>query len=473
MKVNNVSRSWNTLLAIGSALCLIASAQAQEVSVDAPQEVQESATGAGVESAPRIASSAGISDAVVLDDYQAHLGGDVFVDGGCAACGGCATGCGGCGACRSNCVYCDRIWVSAEYLLWWTRGMNVPALITTSPAGTARAQAGVLGVPGTEVLVGDEQFFTDVRNGARFRGGFWFDNSHCFGLEGEYFFLGDESERFREASDGSTIIARPFFNVLTGQEDSELVSFPGVVRGEALVDADTSLQSAGVRAVINLCCNQWCASGCVNGCQVSMPASQRWDLLVGYRYMDLNEGLLIREGLVSLLPTPDDGVFNIRDEFTTGNEFNGVDLGIRGSWTRQRWGLDLLAKCAFGSNRQYVRIDGSTITTVGGVTTPQVGGLLAQTTNIGEYSRNEFAAIPEFGATAYYQLSRRLRLSLGYSLVYWFDVVRPGDQIDRRVNPNLLPPPVLPLQGEEAPLFTFQEASMWLQGLSLGGELRW
>src|SRR5580704_1335431 len=39
----------------------------------------------------------------------------------------------------------DRGWVDAEYLLWWMRGQTVPALVTTSPAGTPMSSAGVLG----------------------------------------------------------------------------------------------------------------------------------------------------------------------------------------------------------------------------------------------------------------------------------------------------------------------------------------
>src|SRR5882724_3485002 len=29
-----------------------------------------------------------------------------------------------------------RVWGSAEYLLWWVRGQNLPPLVTTSPPGT-------------------------------------------------------------------------------------------------------------------------------------------------------------------------------------------------------------------------------------------------------------------------------------------------------------------------------------------------
>src|SRR6056297_3074011 len=48
-------------------------------------------------------------------------------------------------------------WVTAESLLWFGKGRTMPALVTTSPAGTPQVDAGVLGRPGTQVLFGDGQ----------------------------------------------------------------------------------------------------------------------------------------------------------------------------------------------------------------------------------------------------------------------------------------------------------------------------
>ena len=49
----------------------------------------------------------------------------------------------------------DRFWVGMDYLAWSVKGDRLPPLVTTSPAGTPLAQAGVLGPPGTTVLFGD------------------------------------------------------------------------------------------------------------------------------------------------------------------------------------------------------------------------------------------------------------------------------------------------------------------------------
>src|SRR6516165_4079308 len=39
------------------------------------------------------------------------------------------------------------LWVSSDYMLGFFQSARLPALVTTSPAGTARAQAGILGLP--------------------------------------------------------------------------------------------------------------------------------------------------------------------------------------------------------------------------------------------------------------------------------------------------------------------------------------
>ena len=133
----------------------------------------------------------------------------------------------------------------------------------------------------------------------------------------------------------------------------------------------------------------------------------------------------------------------------------------------------MLGKIAFGNVRESVSIDGSTIINDG--TGPQAftGGLLAQRTNIGNYSRDRFALIPELGVTLGYQLTPRWQANFGYSLIYWDRTVRAGEQIDRTVNPNLLPPETVPFTGPLRPEFSFQENSFWAQGMSFGLTYVW
>ena len=100
------------------------------------------------------------------------------------------------------------------------------------------------------------------------------------------------------------------------------------------------------------------------------------------------------------------------------------------------------------------------------------GALLALESNSGTFSRDEFSVVSEFGATLGYALSARSRFLVGYTFIYWPNVVRAGEQIDLNVNTDLLPPPQA-TDDPEVPAFAFNETNFWAQGISLGLEYRW
>ena len=193
-------------------------------------------------------------------------------------------------------------WVHAEGLTWYQSGMNLPPLVTTSPTGTPRASAGVLGQQGTSVLFGgDDESLTDGNGGFRIRFGTWLGSVPGLGLEGEYLGLGETTESFFAQANGavgSQILARPFFNMLTGREDAELVSFPNVVRGSIGVDVTNALSGAAFRFRRQMCCSSGCGFSDWH-CQ-TVPVSTRLDLTAGYRFWQLSEELTIHEQLTTL-----------------------------------------------------------------------------------------------------------------------------------------------------------------------------
>ena len=277
------------------------------------------------------------------------------------------------------------LWVRAEYLLWWTKGMDIPPLITTSPAGTLPTAAGVLGEETTEILVGNEQLLTSARSGGRIRFGTWLDTPRTFGLQGEYFVLFNRSETHGFTSDaaGNPILARPFFNINprnlnTGafdppaREDAELISHPNLIRGTATVDASNTLQSAAGVLVWNACGSCFdCCDPSQGVCSHNLWLEQdRVDWLAGFRYANLRENLRIDEDLTSLEANRP-GSFQINDQFSTRNEFYGGELGVVHMIHRGRWMLESALKVAVGSTRQTVTIDGGTRFTA-------PGGLLQQ-----------------------------------------------------------------------------------------------
>src|SRR5262249_47573832 len=106
---------------------------------------------------------------------------------------GCGNGCGN--DCCNDwvCGPPGRIWVRADYLLWWTQGMHLPPLVTTSPVGTSIENAGVLGVPGTTVLFGDSNVNDDLRSGGKITLGAWVNHEQTWGVEGYFFGLERQS----------------------------------------------------------------------------------------------------------------------------------------------------------------------------------------------------------------------------------------------------------------------------------------
>lgn len=381
---------------------------------------------------------------------------------------GCPTvnmnGCGnnGCQPCEQPCCGpCGpdgRFWVSAEYLLWWTQGSYAPPLVTGSPAGTPRSQAGVLGAPGTVVLFGGGDLNDGTRSGFRVRFGGWLDCCRTCGLEASYFFLGDDCENF--AATGN-ILGRPFYNVVNGQQDSELVDYPNVVTGRVSVDSSTSFSGFDVNFRKNLSCD--CCS--------------RTDFLVGFRYLKLEDEIIIAENLLvtgtdpNAIPAPGT-TFSLIDSFQTQNEFYGPQFGLAGEMRRGSAFVNWRGLIAFGTTHKTAAINGSTtITPPGGPATTYAGGLLALPTNIGNYSKNDFSVVPELNINVGYQVTSNLRVFVGYSFLYWSNVTRAGDIIDTTINPTQLPPGTL--VGPARPAFTWNDSDFWAQGVSFGGEFRW
>ena len=371
-------------------------------------------------------------------------------------------------------------WATFEYLAWWQDGMDLPPLVTTStdPA-VAQAQAGVLGAGTTRVLYGGEEVLDDMFDGGRLNIGVWLDRCHTWGLGGEYFQIGEETEHFSATSAGNPVLARPFVNILNGGvEDSELVAFDDPnnlsdISGTVAVRASSELTGGGFNLRYLRDCSEGCSKWLFCGCPEHFCS--RSEFLFGYRYLDLDESVLITEALVSTSAGAA-GTFAISDSFRTRNQFNGVDLGWKYRRTRGYWTFDSTLRLAFGNVAQRVDIAGSTVITDPTATPASQtfnGGLLAQRGNIGRFEQDEFAVVPQIYVGCGYQLTDHIRAIVGYDFLYISNVIRPGGVIDRDLNTDLLPPEVTPLSGGLRPDFAFDTTDYWAQGISIGGEFRW
>lgn len=427
-----------------------------------------------------IADGAVACDALPVAGGCGSCGG-VSCDGGCGAPGTLAS-CGGdpaCGElcsdvawrpCLTLCLPQDG-WGTFELLGWWQAGMELPPLVTTSrDPSVARSDAGVLGRPTTDILFGGDEVLTDSFEGGRLSFGFWFDKQHTWGIGAEYFDLGERTESFRATSSGAPVLARPFFNTESGVNDSSLVAYPGVISGTVNVDASSDLVGWGVHFKRLRCVEEGCSSWLFCGHPDHYCA--RTERMLGYRYVELDESLTVVEESVGIDPT---GRFDILDRFETRNQFNGFDIGWSYKQIRGYWTLKSRLRLGVGNTHQTVTINGQT--TIEDPNNPPsqtfTGGTLAQTSNIGTYEQDEFTVIPQVDASLGYQLTDHLKVTLGYTFLYWSNVVRPGDHVSLDLNPNLLPPQADPFSGAQRPGFDFDTTDYWAQGINFGGEYRW
>jgi hypothetical protein len=322
--------------------------------------------------------------------------------------------------------------------------------------------AGVLGPPTTQILYGGTGINNEEHSGGRFTLGFWCDEEQSFGLEGSFLFLGERSNLFTAMSSGVPILARPFFNVGTGLNDAQLIAFPGVLAGNALVSSSTRLWGAEANF-------RW---NCWRGCY------WRMDWITGFRYLALDESL----GVLERLTVPDTGgplagsQIVVSDQFGTHNNFYGGQFGPEFQFRSGPWSLDLLTKVGLGSVHQTANVNGGTLFAVPGMPVSfQSGGLLALPSNSGHFSRDRFAVVPEVGVKVGYQLTAHVRCFVGYSFLYISDVARPGHQVDPVLNVSQLPSQIGPgaLSGAPRPGFSFKGADFWVQGVSFGLEIRY
>ncbi len=404
----------------------------------------------------------------MVDDDGVH-----FATGGCNECGQCGdvcSPCGDCGGCGSCCRCCPcgppgRFWLRQEYVGWWLRGGRVPSLVNSSPDGS---------LPAGHTLYGNSTYNDGYRPGLFTQYGMWLDGCRNWGLQGDYFFVGRQSAPFTASSDGDPVLTRPFFDANTGQASDQLVAFPNTVVGNVSVANYNSLAGVGAFARHNLCCWTSCCNpqdiGC--GCGFCGQDCCRVDFLVGFRNFRLNDNLGVNEQLTSIDQTSGTAVgtqFNVKDSFRTQNNYYGCEFGLVANKYRGRWMLEGGARLAVGGTQQIVAINGSTtISYPGQATTVDQGGLLALSSNIGHYKHSQFSVIPQLSGRIGYRVTPRFNLLAGYTVLWWNNVARAGDQVNLNVNPNLIPPVVG--GGPNQPAYTLHTSNLWLQGITLGGE---
>jgi len=361
------------------------------------------------------------------------------------------------------------IWAAVDYLSWWGSDAYIPPLVTSSPVGTPQNLAGELGEPTTQILFGEEKIGGEQQSGGRIQARYWMVEGEFLALEGDFFMLEHSVTQFGVQSafgggaSGGQILARPFFDALDDQWIASLIAFPNFVdefgnvinlSGGVEVESRSEVQGAG--------------GGGRHLMWVDFDHCKRLFVVGGYRFYRFVDRLGINDSV-----EPVGGFFapgtriNTSDSFGVENEFHGGEIGLACEMRHNCFTIDVLGRVALGNNRQQVSIDGSTVVFDGTDSLYFNEGLLAQRSNIGVHNRDRFAIIPEVQVNLGYQINGNIKARVGYTMIYWFDTLRAGDQIDLQVNLNqgVQPQPAVPT-------VPFTTADWWLQGINAGLEVQ-
>jgi hypothetical protein len=188
-----------------------------------------------------------------------------------------------------------RFYARGEWLLWRSRGMQLPPLVTTAAPTDPEATRGALGFDSTRVIYGNNATSTGPTSGARFTAGYTLDDCGLVALEGNYFFLGGKNDNAFFNSNQFPVLGRPFFDINDGVQSRQLTTSPGIVPGDLLKSTGSiavNTASSLMGAELNLRGVLWI------GCDYKING------LVGVRYLNLSEQLNITEHALILQDIP-------------------------------------------------------------------------------------------------------------------------------------------------------------------------
>ncbi|MFO0880149.1 MAG: BBP7 family outer membrane beta-barrel protein [Gemmataceae bacterium] len=355
-------------------------------------------------------------------------------------------------------------WLTGNYLIGWIPKMSLPTPLVTTGLITDTVP-GALRQPGTQILYGTKIPF-DAFQGFKVDAGLFCSEDRTWSIDGSGFVLLNQTTNQSYASDdlGNPILTRPVYNVVAEVEGAVVDSLPGLARGGINITADSQMWGFET--------NTRCHVG-------SGPL--RGDLLMGFRFMRLEENLTIQDRLAPLrdntltfLGQFVNGPNSLMDmdHFGTQNEFYGGQVGGTIIYEDSWYFLRIMGKVGFGAIKQTANIEGSSTLVTPTGNTNAVGGILALSSNIGNHSRTVFGILPEWGVSGGFYVTQNIRISAGYSLLMWSRAVRPGDLIDRGVNPGLIPTSASYglINGPDRPALRWNDSTFWMQSATAGLE---
>jgi hypothetical protein len=363
----------------------------------------------------------------------------------------------------------NRFWTSAEFLLLWT-----PTIQTPLPLAMTSPNPFTVNAPfpaGTSVAIGSSDLINPVRLGGRFGAGLWFDPCHLNGLDGGFFFAGPAQRDFAAAATGAISLFRPYVVINT-----PIAGNPAPPPGRPNF-ADV-VANVGDTGIVRVHTDAFFMGADANyRRQLLGNCGNYVDLLLGFRYLHLDESLIITETGTATPPGGGNPVTaSLTDSFHTNNNFYGFQIGMAAHKQWGPWSADILLKVASGPTVSTVEAIGANDFAVN-----RNIGLFVQDSNSGTHGTTRWSIVPEVNLNVGYQLTPRMRVHVGYTGIYWPNVLRPGDQIDPIIDVTKVPvPPGFPAPAfqplppsDPHPVIPFRRADYWAQGLSVGLTIKW
>lgn len=342
---------------------------------------------------------------------------------------------------------------AAEFVYWYPRRGYIPAIVTTGPLESGgRREA-----PGAVTLYGDDRI--DLRHdrliGIRGQIGAYLDPARAWLAEVRCFFLERDSSHYAIKPRSDLLLARPYIDAEDGSHQAEIFAGPSpdgrILEGS--LNAYTRLEVFGQE--VNLQHDLW-------------TGEQFWLTgIFGARFLQLRDRFDVTTSSREL---PERAVLrSVRDHFQTFNKFFGGQAGLQSVWQWQPWSLQVRGTLAVGATEEVIRAKAFRLTQTPTMRDLRPLGLWVLPTNSGSFRRLLFDLAGEIDLNIGYQLTSQLRLFLGYTFLGWANPVRSGQQVDAVNMDQLLVPAAVPAR----PRMPFRNELFWLQGISLGGELRW
>lgn len=390
-------------------------------------------------------------------------------------------------------IHADEWWLENSYLLWTTKKASLAVPLVTS-ASLDDALPGAIGQPGTKILLGDEKIDLGWRNGYRVSIGRWLECCPDCGVEIGFLVL--PNKKYHQSiqtsgEPGSLNLAVPIFDVtglwgLQGLPGDSVFILPGPLdgpgfQGQFSLKLSSQLLGSEINAKINL----------------KNKSCYNIDCIGGFHWLQLKESLSF-EGKTEAVPgSAESGFYNFEDSFKAVNNFYGPQIGLKGEYRIGKLLLNGFAKLALGCMNQGADIKGKSRTSNGNLfymtknsgNTILNGGLFSEPGNRGSHYHNQFAAVLETGVSLSFYISTSIEIGLGYNFLWLNQVLRPENEIDRRLNPTqtvlakvsresvgvgpATPIPFgeataasLPI-GSERPKFKHRSTDFWAQGLTV------